>query len=205
MKVGDWMTAQVQTCRVDQTLNDAAHLFWSHDRGWIPVLDSRDRVVGVVTDRDACLGAHFNGRALADIPVAETMARPVQTCRATDDLVQTLARMGELRVRRMPVVDGEGALLGAIGVADVARAALAAADASAREHLAAALLRATAAIVGAAAQKPVRPAASSVEIIPEPKRAAAPAPAPAAKPEIAKPAAPRGGAPAKGKGPRKRK
>jgi CBS domain-containing protein len=165
MKVGDWMSRELHTCRSDETLNDVAHLFWSRDCGFVPVLDERGALVGVVTDRDACMGAHFRGRPLTEIAVSETMSRDPQVCRPSDELASAVTRMGELRVRRMPVVDERGTLAGVITVGDAARAAALEKDAGARERLAHALLQAQVAILGAVPKSSATPPAAGA---PEP-------------------------------------
>ncbi len=149
MKVGDWMASAVHTCRVDENLNDVAGHFWANDRGWLPVVDSREQLVGTITDRDVCIGAHFRGSPLTEIPVSETMSRNPKTVKPGEDLLTTAALMASTRVRRLPVVDESGRLVGAIGVADLARAAGAAKSDKERHALADELARTLNAITGA--------------------------------------------------------
>ncbi len=187
MKVGDWMSRQVQSCRVGDTLNDVAHLFWSKDRGWIPVLDTSDRLVGVVTDRDTCLGAHFAGRPLFDIRVSEAMARDVRTCKATEELAGAATRMGDHRVRRMAVIDDDGYLIGVLALADVARAAVHGKDEKERHDLSGVLAHILAAVTASSTEalqpSAVIPAAPRKEPALQ-KETKAPLPAtPAAKPD----------------------
>ena len=124
MKVSEVMTRDVATCRVEATLEAAAELFWKRDCGSIPVIDSNGRLAGIVTDRDVCLGAFFSGRPLRDVPLTDTMIPTVWTCRADDELAVALRAMKEYRVRRLPVVDGDGRVLGMIGLADLTAAVL---------------------------------------------------------------------------------
>lgn len=132
MKIADLMTREARSCRVEDNLNDVANLFWTHDCGAIPVLDADDRVIGMITDRDACLGAFFQLKPLSEVPVAITMTRTVRTCRADESLDIALGRMAEHRIRRLPIVDGHGKLMGMISLGDIAR--VAATSGTAKEH-----------------------------------------------------------------------
>lgn len=123
MKAEEVMTRRVVTCRTDQDLGHAAALMWENDCGSIPVVDSDERLVGILTDRDVCMGAFTQGRSLRDLRASGSMARTVITCEASDSLDEVMRSMAEYRVRRIPVVDGERHLLGMISIGDVVRAA----------------------------------------------------------------------------------
>jgi len=67
MKVEQIMTRIVHTCSENDTLNRAAQLMWENDCGCVPVIhggNGSGAVVGVVTDRDVCMGAYTQGRLL---------------------------------------------------------------------------------------------------------------------------------------------
>ena len=81
MRVDQVMNQPPISCRGYETLNHAAHLMWEHDCGAIPVVNDRDEVVGIITDRDICMAAYSTGDRLADIPVARIMARRVYSVR----------------------------------------------------------------------------------------------------------------------------
>ena len=125
MRVEQLMTKQVKSCGVDDTLDRAAKLMWDHDCGCLPVCagDSVNRVVGVITDRDICMSALFKGRPLHDLRVADAMGRQLLVCRAGDSLAEVERTLRQERVRRLPVVDEQGALIGMIALADLAREA----------------------------------------------------------------------------------
>lgn len=122
MKIAELMTAPVRTCTVNDSLNAAANVMWEHDCGIVPVLDAGGKLVGVVTDRDICMAAFFHGARLSELPVREVMARDLHTVRPEASLHDGLELMRAMQVRRVPVVDGEGALAGILSLADVARA-----------------------------------------------------------------------------------
>jgi CBS-domain-containing membrane protein len=121
MKVKDVMVRDVKACSPHDTLNRAAQLMWDHDCGVVPVIDSEDRVVGVITDRDACMGAYTKGRALSAIRVDEVMSRDVKSCRSEDAVADVEETMRKNRIRRVPVTDPLGRLSGIVSMSDLAR------------------------------------------------------------------------------------
>lgn len=124
MKVSDLMTRAVCSCRAGSTLNDAARIMWEHDCGAVPIVDANDssRVVGIVTDRDIAMAAYIRGQPLGSIPVEDVMARNPVTCEPDDSLEAAEQAMAEAHVRRLPVVDEGGRLIGLFSLAQLARA-----------------------------------------------------------------------------------
>jgi len=122
MQIAKLMHADVITCRDDDRLDRAAQLMWEHDLGCLPVVDQTGTVIGVVTDRDACMAAYTRGDRLIDIPVGVAMASPAVTCQAGDDIHRVEEIMRERQIRRMPVVDEGGRPLAMISLNDLARA-----------------------------------------------------------------------------------
>jgi CBS domain-containing protein len=125
MRVEQIMTKQVSSCSPDTSLAEAAQLMWDHDCGCLPVCTGMDasRVTGVITDRDICMAALFKGRPLYELRVADAMSRQLQACRPGDSLVDAENTMRKARIRRLPVIDAQGSLLGMISLADLAREA----------------------------------------------------------------------------------
>ena len=125
MQVEKLMTRQVKSCSPDDTLERAAQLMWDGDCGCLPVCvgNGINRVVGVITDRDICMSALFQGKSLHELQVSAAMAKQVLSCNASDAIADAEKTMREARIRRLPVVDGQGALVGIIGLADLAREA----------------------------------------------------------------------------------
>lgn len=125
MRVEKLMTRQVTSCRQEDSLARAAQLMWEGDCGCLPVCaaDGANRVAGIITDRDICMAALFQGRPLADLCVADVMNRQVQVCQPSDSLADAERIMATAKVRRLPVVDKQGGLLGMITLADLAREA----------------------------------------------------------------------------------
>lgn len=123
MRVNDVMTAQAVTCRTSDTLAQAAQLMWDHDCGCIPIVDDDQHVVGMVTDRDVCMAGLHAGQPLREIQVHEAMAHDPVTCRPDDDVSEAQEVMGKARVRRLPVTDAAGRLVGVLSLHDLALAA----------------------------------------------------------------------------------
>jgi len=122
MRVEQLMTRNVASCRLGDSLNCAARLMWEHDCGCVPIADGRGKVVGIVTDRDVCMAAYTQGKALGDIPVTVAMTPAVVTCAPDESVEDAEAQMGENRIRRLPVVQ-DGQLVGILSLNDVALAA----------------------------------------------------------------------------------
>jgi CBS domain-containing protein len=121
--VADLMTPQVHSCRVGDTLERAARLMWEHDCGALPVVDAHGRTVGMVTDRDVCMAAYIQGRPLSRIPVTVAASHRVHFVRPDATLDLACAIMREHRVRRLPVIDVGGNLVGMLSLVDVVRVA----------------------------------------------------------------------------------
>jgi len=125
MRVEQIMARPVHSCRPEDSLARAAQLMWDHDCGCLPVIESNgaERVVGMITDRDICMCALFEGSPLGALKVRQAMAKQVQVCRPDDSLAEAERVMREARVRRLPVVDDNDVLVGMISLADVAQTA----------------------------------------------------------------------------------
>jgi signal-transduction protein with cAMP-binding, CBS, and nucleotidyltransferase domain len=94
------------------------------DVGSLPVVEMRDvaRLIGVLTDRDIALRVVAAGRDPQTTPVGEVASRDVITVTPDDDLDDALTRMARAQVRRLPVVVGDGELVGMLSQADLPRA-----------------------------------------------------------------------------------
>jgi CBS domain-containing protein len=122
MQVREVMTERPESCSVNDTANEAVRIMWERDCGAVPVLDSMGHVSGIVTDRDLCMAAYFQGTPLSQIRLADVMTPQPATCTADSDLAAAERLMQERQIRRLPVVDREGALVGIVSLADVAMA-----------------------------------------------------------------------------------
>lgn len=123
MRVNQLMTRMVQTCAANDDLNKAADIMWSNDCGCVPVVDGDNHVVGMITDRDVAMAAYTQGKPLASIPIHVAMARDVKWCKEDEDIVIAEGVMRANQIRRVPVVDDDGHLVGMLSLNDLARAA----------------------------------------------------------------------------------
>lgn len=125
MQVSEIMTQQIGSCRPESSLEDAAQLMWNRDCGVVPVTtgDGINRPVGIITDRDICMCAMFQGKPLRELRVDQAMSREVRACRPQDTIAQAGQLMRDAQVRRLPVVDGTGSLIGILSLSDIAREA----------------------------------------------------------------------------------
>jgi CBS domain-containing protein len=123
MNVERLMRREVAKVAPDDALDRAAEVMRVRDCGFLPVVLRGQRVVGVLTDRDVCMAAARTERALSKLRVEDHMTRTVHTCRPTDDVRDAERAMALHQVRRLPVVDVEGNLVGVLSLDDVAREA----------------------------------------------------------------------------------
>jgi len=123
MKVNDLMTRDVVHCPDCSSLNTAAQMMWEHDIGCVPIVNSEERVVGMLTDRDICMSAYLQAVLLRDTLVTSAMSKEVFSCRSEDDIAAAVKLLREKQLRRLPVVDVQGKLVGIISLGDIAREA----------------------------------------------------------------------------------
>jgi CBS domain-containing protein len=127
MTIEPIMSREVHRCRPDDTLNQAALQLWERDCGSLPVCagDGGDesQVIGMLTDRDICMAALFQGKPLHELKVADAMSRDIRVAKADDRIEDVELLMRELKIRRVPVTDETGRLVGIVTLADFARAA----------------------------------------------------------------------------------
>jgi CBS domain-containing protein len=121
MKAQDIMSKNPACVTPDTTLVDAARLMKEENVGIVPVIESTGsrRLVGVVTDRDIAIRAVAEGRDGVTTSVGSVMTSDVRTTTADDSVDDVMKLMGSEQVRRIPVVDDRGVLVGIISQADI--------------------------------------------------------------------------------------
>lgn len=109
-------------CLPTDTIDVAARLMVTEDIGALPVVVDLAtlKLLGIVTDRDLAVKAVAEGCDPKSTMVEEVMTYEPVTCQAHDELEHVLELMAEHQVRRVPVVDAEGCLVGIIAQADIA-------------------------------------------------------------------------------------
>ena len=116
----DVMTPNPVRCSPETTLDQVARLMRQNDCGEIPIVDSTDHPIGVVTDRDIVCRVVADGKN----PMAQTaescMSQSVVTVAADAPLEDVISAMEKHQIRRVPIVDEQGCCAGIISQADVA-------------------------------------------------------------------------------------
>ena len=121
MRVSECMTREVQLADPNDTIADAAMAMARLDAGVLPVSEN-DRLVGMITDRDIAIRGVALGRG-PDAKVADVMNAEVKYCFDDQEIGEVLRNMGELQLRRMPVLNHDKRLVGIISLGDMAMAA----------------------------------------------------------------------------------
>ena len=113
------MSRNVVACGPRDSLEEAVRKMWEYDVGCLPVVED-GRVIGIVTDRDACMATYTQGRLLGTILVESAMACEVCSCSSNDPIEEVEGIMATRKVRRIPVID-DGQLVGLVSMNDIAR------------------------------------------------------------------------------------
>ena len=142
LRVRDIMTRELAVSTRDTTLYDVAVMMKQEDVGVIPVVDiphnggngktatenrrvntsnySYGKLVGLITDRDIVLRAVAEGKDCNAVRAEEVMSTDVHTARPNERVVDVIRKMGDKQVRRIPVVNENGNLLGIVSMGDIA-------------------------------------------------------------------------------------
>lgn len=121
MRVRDIMTPHPACCTPNATLADVARVMLRQDCGSVPICDDQGHVLGVVTDRDIAIRAVAADKDPRTCRVSEIMSHPVALIQEGQDVAAAIALMESNQVRRAPVVDERGCVVGMLAQADVAR------------------------------------------------------------------------------------
>lgn len=123
MDIKDVMTRNPHVVTASASVQEAAQIMAREDVGIVPVVENDDdrRVIGVITDRDIAVRCVAQGRG-ADCRVSEAMSSGrITTCRENEHINRVMDAMRTEKVRRIPIVDERGALVGIVSQADVVR------------------------------------------------------------------------------------
>jgi CBS domain-containing protein len=119
-RIRELMTVKPRTVKTGDSIVDAAKLMRGEDAGIAPIVEG-ERLVGVLTDRDIAIRVVAEGKDPATTKVEEVASRELVTLDPDQDLDEALRLMAQHRVRRLPVVEQDGKLVGIVAQADVAR------------------------------------------------------------------------------------
>ncbi|QBX38285.1 CBS domain-containing protein [Brevundimonas sp. S30B] len=117
MKVRDLMTRDVHVARPEDTLQEVARRMADGDFGFVPVADG-EQLIGALTDRDIAIRAVASGAA-PTATVGEFVSRNALTVRDDEDLKAALDLMASRQIRRVPVIDKNGRLVGVVSLGDL--------------------------------------------------------------------------------------
>jgi len=118
-KIRDVMTSNPQSVEPSTPVQQVARLMRDQDVGPIPIVE-KGSVTGIVTDRDIVLNIVAEGKD-PSTPVSEIASRDLITVDPEQTLDEALRLMAQHQVRRLPVCEEDGRLVGIIAQADVAR------------------------------------------------------------------------------------
>ncbi|MGH6987565.1 MAG: CBS domain-containing protein [Caulobacteraceae bacterium] len=113
------MSRDVRLASPGETMEAAAKTMSEIDAGVLPVGEN-DRLVGMLTDRDIAVRGVAQGKG-PQTPVREVMSSEIRYCYEDDEVKEAAKAMGELKLRRLPVLDRDKRLVGIISLGDIAR------------------------------------------------------------------------------------
>lgn len=119
MFVKDVMTASPISCQPADNVEHVARLMREHDCGFIPVC-AAGKLVGVITDRDITTRVVAAGKRPIDLPVSDVMTKTVFTVGQDENVQAAIDRMETKQVRRLPVIDDKGRVVGIVAPSDLA-------------------------------------------------------------------------------------
>jgi CBS domain-containing protein len=121
-KCSDVMTSDPKCCLPSDTVARAAQIMRDQDVGSVPVCEDerQKKLIGTVTDRDITLRVVAQGLDPNSTRIEQIMSRDVVTCRPEDDVEKAIQGMEDRQLRRIPVIDSTGRIVGIISQADIA-------------------------------------------------------------------------------------
>ncbi|MBM3990070.1 MAG: CBS domain-containing protein [Planctomycetes bacterium] len=122
MNLATLLTTAVLTCRTTDPLSTVAQSMWEGDLGCLPVLDAQGRVVGMLTDRDMLMATHLRGSPLWSLNAGDVMSLVVHALPSSATARDAAELMAREQLRRLPVLDADGRLLGILSLSTLARA-----------------------------------------------------------------------------------
>lgn len=119
MRISECMSTDVKIASPDDTVESVARTMAEIDAGAIPVGDN-DRLVGMITDRDIAIRGIAQGLG-PDAPVRDVMSTDVKFCFEDEETGHVLKNMGDIQLRRLPVLNREKRLVGIVSLGDLAK------------------------------------------------------------------------------------
>ena len=119
MHVSELMEKHVSTCRPEENLEAVARRMKAEDIGALPVIDDTGHPIGMITDRDIVLAIAETGEGPMAMHAGDIGLKKVTTVRPQHDVEEAIARMRASAVRRLPVVDKDGEIMGMVSLGDL--------------------------------------------------------------------------------------
>jgi CBS domain-containing protein len=119
MQVKEIMTSQVDYATSEYTLREAAIKMRELDIGELPIVVGSE-AVGVITDRDITVRGVARGLDPNAAKVVDAMTEGIVACRQDDAIEDAAKKMGSHKIRRLPVMDASGKMIGMLSLADLA-------------------------------------------------------------------------------------
>jgi CBS domain-containing protein len=122
MKIRDAMTPDPVCCLTTDSAQKVAGMLCKQDIGSIPVVTDHEsrKLIGIITDRDLCCSVIADGLDPKSTPIEKFVSLNPVACREGENLDNCERLMQEYQVRRIPIVDGEGCVIGIVSQADLA-------------------------------------------------------------------------------------
>lgn len=121
-KVKDVMSPKCEWISPDTSCMEAAQKMRDQDIGFLPVGEN-DRLIGMVTDRDIVVRCTAEGHDPKNTQVRSVMTQKTYYCYDDESVDEVCENMGDIQVRRLPVVNRDKKLVGVVSFGDVAQAA----------------------------------------------------------------------------------
>src|SRR6266550_3832058 len=118
--IRDVMTSNPCTIDAEKSVAYAAKMMLEEDVGLAPIVEG-DRLIGMLTDRDIATRVAAEGRDPDQVKVRDVASKQLITIDPRQDLDEALRKMALHQVRRLPVVEEDGRLIGVVAQADIAR------------------------------------------------------------------------------------
>ena len=119
MKISEVMTASVETCSPEDTLQAVAERMASLDVGAIPICES-ERIIGMITDRDIVVRAVAKGEDISTCKAGDVMSPDIVFCSPDDSVSEAAQLMAARQIRRLVVIDDQKKLCGIVALGDLA-------------------------------------------------------------------------------------
>lgn len=119
MELKDIMSTDVKIVAPTATVAAVARMMREKDIGMLPVGED-DRLIGTITDRDITVKVTADGTPPEDVSVREVMSRSIIYCYQDQSVEEGAKLMGEMQIRRLPILDRNKRLVGIVSLGDIA-------------------------------------------------------------------------------------